>query len=480
MQPFIDQLGAWLGSTAAHIWTVMVPVLFGVGLLLSIRIGFLQFRKLGTALRFSLGRQARSSGGREGDVTPFAALSTALAATVGNGNIAGVATALMWGGPGAIFWMWVCGFLGMGTKYTEAMLGVRYRRKHHDGSIAGGPMYYIRYGLNDTRFARVLAAFFAVCGAFAALFGTGNMMQSNQMSLAVHSQFGVPVYVTGAIITVLTALVILGGLKRIAAVTERLVPAMIILYLGVGTIVLVANAATLPRALLMIVENAFTPTAATGGFLGATMMQGLQFGARRGILSNEAGLGSAPIAHAAAQTPSPVTQGLVGVMEVFIDTIVVCTFTGLILLSSGFWTSGLEGSAMTAGAFAATIPYAGGLVVAVSSFLFGYSTLIGWSYYGEQCLSYLFGDRITFPYRLVFTGLTLIGAVVSIEIVFFVGDIANAFMALPNLIGLTLLSGIAARLTREGLANDPVFQPGGARPGLSGKGWEQTTDGPPA
>jgi len=461
MESFVDQLALWLSARAEEIWTVMVPVLFGVGLLLSVRIGFLQFRRLGTALRFSLGRQARQSAGREGDVTPFAALSTALAATVGNGNIAGVATALMWGGPGAIFWMWVCGFLGMATKYSEAMLGVRYRQKHPDGSIAGGPMYYIRYGLNDTRFARGLAGFFAVCGGFAALFGTGNMMQSNQMSLAIHSEFGVPMWVTGAVITVLTALVILGGLKRIASVTERLVPAMILLYLGFGAIVLAMNVTHLPGAFWLILDNAFTPTAATGGFLGATMMQGVQFGARRGILSNEAGLGSAPIAHAAAQTPSPITQGLVGVMEVFIDTIVVCTFTGLILMSTGMWTSGLAGSAMTAGAFSGAIPVVGGLVVALSSALFGYSTLIGWSYYGEQCLKYLFGVRITLPYRLVFIGLTFIGAVVSIEVVFFVGDIANAFMALPNLIGLMLLSGIVARMTREGLVTDPLFRKNG-------------------
>lgn len=450
-------LAKWLGHVAEQIWNVMVPFLFGVGLLLTVRTGLVQFRKLPTALRVALGPEARRASGA-GDVTPFAALSTALAATVGNGNIAGVATALMWGGPGAIFWMWVCGFLGMATKYSEAMLGVQYRQKHPDGSVAGGPMYYIRYGLGDTGFARALAGFFAVCGAFAALFGTGNMMQSNQISLAVHSQFGVPMWATGTFIAALTALVILGGLRRIASVTEKLVPAMILLYLVVGSVVLVLNAANIPHALRLIFQNAFTATAATGGFLGATMMQGIQFGARRGILSNEAGLGSAPIAHAAAQTPSPITQGLVGVMEVFIDTIVVCSFTGLILLSSGMWTSGLEGSAMTAGAFSQSIPLVGGLVVALSSFLFGYSTVIGWSYYGEQCLKYLFGVKVTLPYRLIFIALTFVGAVVSIEVVFFVGDIANAFMALPNLIGLTLLSGIVARMTRDGLAKDPIFR----------------------
>jgi len=458
MEKLVNDLGIWLDSTASIIWTYMVPVLFGVGILLTFRIGFLQFRKFATSIRVTLGKEARSSSGGEGDVTPFAALATALAATVGNGNIAGVATALFWGGPGAIFWMWVCGLLGMATKYSEAVLGVYFRRKHPDGTMAGGPMYYIRYGLGDTKFARFLGGAFAVCGAFAALFGTGNMMQSNQMSSAFLSEFGIPVIVTGTIITILVALVVLGGIKRIAAVTSRLVPAMIILYFIVGSVVLLHNIAGVPEAFFLIFKGAFTPMAASGGFMGAMVRQAIQFGARRGILSNEAGLGSAPIAHAAAQTPSPVYQGLIGVAEVFIDTIVVCTFTALILLSSGMWTSGIEGAAMTAAAFSSTIPLLGGGIIAGASFLFGYSTLIGWCYYGEQCLKYLFGLRITTLYRLVFIGLTFIGALVSIEVVFFVGDIANAFMALPNLIGLMLLSGLVARVTREALAKDPVFR----------------------
>jgi alanine or glycine:cation symporter, AGCS family len=458
MEKLVHDLGIWLDSTASIIWTYMVPVLFGVGILLTFRIGFLQLRKLPTAIRVTFGKQARSSTGGEGDVTPFAALATALAATVGNGNIAGVATALFWGGPGAIFWMWVCGILGMATKYSEAVLGVYFRRKHPDGSMAGGPMYYIRYGLGDTKFARILGAAFAVFGAFAALFGTGNMMQSNQMSSAFLSEFGIPVIITGTVITIMVALVVLGGIKRIAAVTSRLVPTMIILYFIVGTVVLLHNIGGLPDAIALIFKGAFTPMAASGGFMGAMVRQAIQFGARRGILSNEAGLGSAPIAHAAAQTPSPVYQGLIGVAEVFIDTIVVCTFTALILLSSGIWTSGIEGAAMTAAAFSNTIPLFGGGIIAGASFLFGYSTLIGWCYYGEQCLKYLFGLRVTLLYRLVFIGLTFIGSLVSIEVVFFVGDIANAFMALPNLIGLMLLSGLVARITKEALAKDAVFK----------------------
>lgn len=458
MELFLTQLARQIDAAAAFIWNFMVPVLFGVGLLLTIRIGFLQFSKLGTALRVSIGKKSRMGAGREGDVTPFAALATTLAATVGNGNIAGVATAIFWGGPGAIFWMWVCGLLGMATKYSEAVLGVRYRQRHPDGTIAGGPMYYIRHGLGDTPFSRFLAATFAVCGSIAALFGTGNMMQSNQMSLAFQNQFGIPPLLTGSVITVLVALVILGGIRRIGAVASRLVPAMIVIYFGFGFIVLASNVGGIPGAFLLIFEHAFTPAAAAGGFLGAGVGQALQFGARRGVLSNEAGMGSAPIAHAAAQTPGPVYQGLVGVVEVFIDTIVICTFTALILLSSGIWTSGLEGAAMTATAYAGAIPYFGGGVVAVASFLFGYSSLLGWCYYGEQCLKYLFGVKIAALYRAVFISLTFVGALISIELVFYVGDIANALMAFPNLIGLMLLSGTVARITQEALQRDPLFE----------------------
>jgi AGCS family alanine or glycine:cation symporter len=454
MEKFLESLASFLDKTASNIWTIMVPILFGVGLLLTIRIGFLQFTRLGTSFKVMFSRRSRKGGG-EGDVSPFAAVSTALAATVGNGNIAGVATALYWGGPGAIFWMWVCGFLGMATKFSEAFLGVLYREKHPDGTIAGGPMYYIKNGLDRTRFAIFLAGFFAVCGAFASLFGTGNMMQSNQMSLAFKTQFGIPPVITGSIITFFVGLVIIGGIKRIGAVAERLVPTMIVLYLGAGIIVLIDNIGALPKAFFLIFEYAFTPAAAMGGFLGATIKNAIQFGARRGILSNEAGLGSAPIAHAAAQTPSPFHQGLIGVMEVFIDTILVCTFTALINLSSGVWTSGVSGSAMTVTAFSRTLPHVGGLIVSICSFFFGYTTLIGWCYYGEQCLKYLFGIKIAMPYRLVFIALTFIGAVVSIEIVFFMGDIANAFMAFPNLIGLLLLSGVLAKRLKEMKARHP-------------------------
>ncbi len=457
MHTFLDSLTAQFATFASLVWNVMVPVLFGVGLLLTVRLGFIQFRHLGTALRITLSKKSRAKSGREGDITPFAALSTALAATLGNGNIAGVATALFAGGPGAIFWMWICGLLGMATKYSEAMLGVHFRQKHPDGTIAGGPMYYIRAGLNDSILSKFLAGMFAVCGAVAA-FGIGNMVQSNQMSHVVESQFGIPAALTGIIITLLAGLVILGGIKRIGSVASKLVPGMVLIYFVFGAVVLVLNVKMIPSAFLLIFEHAFTPVSATGGFLGATIREAVQLGARRGIFSNEAGLGSAPIAHAAAQTPGPMYQGLIGITEVFIDTIVVCTFTALIILTTGSWMTGLDGTAMTAAAYSHGIPFLGGAIVALSSLLFGFSTLIGWSYYGEQCLKYLFGLRITTAYRTVFTLLILVGALVSLDLVFAFADIANAFMALPNLIGLLLLSGLVARATKEALSKDSQFQ----------------------
>lgn len=449
MEQFYLAITHWVTTIADHIWSYMLFVLFAVGAWMTIKTRFIQFFRLkeGMKLIFAgfLGKPAGKK--REGDVSPFAALSTALAATVGNGNIGGVATALFTGGPGAIFWMWICGFVGMATKYSEALLGVKFREKYPDGTIAGGPMYYIKNGLKYKKLARVLAAAFAICGAFAALFGTGNMMQANQMALAFNSEFGVPKMITGMIVTVLVALVIIGGIKRIGAVAERLVPTMVILYFVFGFIVIFTHITEIPQAFFLIFKHAFTPSAALGGFMGATVKQALSMGFRRGLLTNEAGLGSAPIAHAAAQTPSPVHQGLIGIGEVFIDTIVVCSITALINLSTGMWQSGLDGTAMTAASFSKTIPIAGGLVVALSSFLFGYSTLLGWYYYGEQCMKYLFGIKITYPYRIIYVALVFIGSLISIQLVFFIGDIANAFMALPNLIALALLSGIVAQTT---------------------------------
>jgi AGCS family alanine or glycine:cation symporter len=451
MEGFLDSLAQWVDKTAYNIWSFLLFILLAAGIWLTLRTRFIQARRLGDSFKLIfagfLGKKSRIK--REGDVSPFAALSTALAATVGNGNIAGVATALFTGGPGAIFWLWICGFVGMATKYSEALLGVKFREHYPDGAIAGGPMYYIKNGLKYKRLAAVLAPTFAVCGAVATLFGTGNMMQANQMGLAFYSELGVPKYISAMIITLLVGLVIIGGIKRIGSVAEKLVPLMLIVYFVCGFIVIVAHITHIPGVIGLIFKHAFSPIAAAGGFMGATVKMGIQMGFRRGLLSNEAGLGSAPIAHAAAQTPSPVHQGLMGIGEVCIDTLIVCSMTALINLSTGMWQSGLNGAAMTAASFSKTLPIVGGMVVALSSFLFGYTTLIGWYYYGEQCMKFLFGIKVTLPYRVIYVSLCFIGAVISIELVFYIGDIANAFMALPNLIALFLLSGVVARTTKE-------------------------------
>jgi AGCS family alanine or glycine:cation symporter len=456
MEGFLGSLTQWVDKTAYNIWSYLLFVLLAAGIWLTVRTRFVQFRHLGDAFKImsaGLLRKGKSEK-REGDVSAFQALSTALAATVGNGNIGGVAFALTTGGPGAIFWLWVCGFVGMATKYSEALLGVKFREKYPDGKIAGGPMYYIKNGFTNKRFAAILAPAFAICGAFATLFGTGNMMQANQMTMVFHSQFGIPKIVSALVITFLVGIVIIGGIKRIGAVAEQVVPVMIFLYLIVGTIVIFSNIAVLPKVFGLIFKHAFTPYAMGGGAIGYTVRTAMQMGFRRGLLTNEAGLGSAPIAHAAAQTKSPVHQGLMGIAEVCVDTIIVCSFTAIINLSTGLWQTTraadtIQGTALTASSFSSEVGIIGSLTVAIGSFLFGYTTLIGWYYYGEQCMKYLFGFRITRVYRLIYIGLGFIGALISIQLVFYVGDVANAFMALPNLIALFVLSGVVARTTKE-------------------------------
>lgn len=456
MESFYQALSHWVDKTATNIWSVLLFFLFGVGILLTVRTRFVQFRRLGLGFKIMFAGLLRKKSRvkREGDVSAFQAVSTALAATVGNGNIGGVAFALTTGGPGAVFWLWVCGFVGMATKYSEALLGVMFREKYPDGSIAGGPMYYIKNGFKNKTFAAILAPAFAVCGAFATLFGTGNMMQANQMTMVFNSQFGIPKMVSAIVITVLVAVVIIGGIKRIGAVAERVVPLMIFLYIIVGTIVILANVTVLPKVFVMIFKHAFTPYAAAAGAGGYAVKMALQMGFRRGLLTNEAGLGSAPIAHAAAQAKSPVHQGLMGVAEVCVDTIIVCSFTALINLSTGLWqgtkaADAIQGTALTASSFASEVGVIGSLTVALGSFLFGYTTLIGWYYYGEQCMKFLFGYKVTWPYRIIYIGLGFIGALVSIQLVFYVGDIANALMAIPNLIALAVLSGVVAKTTKE-------------------------------
>lgn len=428
----------------------LIILLVGTGLFLTVRLGFLQFTQLGHALYLALIKR-KEAGDEPGDITHFQALMTALSATVGTGNIVGVALAIYSGGPGALFWMWVTGVVGMATKYTEAILAVEFRTKDSAGRMSGGPMYYLSNGLRSIgiHWGGVPAVLFAIFGTIAS-FGIGNMTQSNSVSDALQSSFGIPTYATAICLVVLSALVILGGIRSIAVVTQVIVPFMIILYVGASSVVLAQYLAEIPAAFALIFKQAFSPTAAAGGFIGATVAQAMRMGVSRGIFSNESGLGSSPIAAAAAQTKHPVSQALVSMTQTFIDTIVVCTFTGLVIIVTGSWQDGVKGVGMTLDAFAAGLgPVVGAEIVAVSLAFFAYSTILGWSYYGERCLAYLGGDRTILPYRVVFIALVGVGAVAKIDMVWVLSDLFNALMALPNLLGLILLSGVAARITAE-------------------------------
>ncbi len=465
MTHFLDQLLSLSKSAANFMWgDWMVILLVGTGVLLSFVTGFIQIRRIVLALSFvgkgAVGKDKASMS--EGDISAFAALMTALAATVGNGNIAGVATAIATGGPGAPLWMWLSGFFGMATKYSECFLGVKYRKVAEDGTMAGGPMYYMRYGLKNLRFAKILGAIFAVSGGMTALFGTGNMMQSNSMALAFKTQFNIPTLASAIVITLLTGLVIIGGIKRIGAVAERLVPLMIIFYFLGALIILVVKFTDIPAAFALIFRSAFSPQAVAGGILGISVKEAISLGVRRGVLSNEAGLGSAAIAQAAAKSPDPIYNGLIGMTGVFIDTIVVNTLTTLSIILTGVWKltpaagiaierGGLTSTALTTQAFNQVIPY-GGIIIAFGSLLFGYTTLIGWAYYGEICLEYLFGVRSKMPYRYAYITLLFLGAILTgehLNIVWYVGDTFNAIMALPNLVGLLFLAAIVARTTKQ-------------------------------
>ncbi len=465
MEVFLDSLLAFFKGLADFMWgNWMIAFLVGTGILLSFRTGFIQARKFFYSLKLILEGRAmkKEFAGGEGDISPFAALMTALAATVGNGNIAGVATAIATGGPGAPFWMWVAGFFGMATKYSECFLGVLFRRKSPDGSMAGGPMYYARDGIKNQSLAKVLGASFAVAGAITALIGTGNMMQSNSMALAFKNQFGVPYWVSGLVIAFLTGLVTIGGIKRIGLTSERLVPTMIVLYFLGCSVVILANITKLPQAIAIIIQSAFTTKALGGALVGTTVQKAISLGVRRGVLSNEAGLGSAAIAQSASKSPDPSRNGLLGMTGVFIDTLFVNTLTTLTIVISGVYVKteamgvslkegALTSTALTQAAFNTVIPY-GGLIVALCSFLFGYTTLLGWSYYGEKCSEYILGFKAIKPYRWAFVMLVFIGSLMQgkhINIVWYIGDSANAFMAIPNLIALLALNSFIKKITYE-------------------------------
>ncbi len=467
MDPLIENLVALTQGVSDWLWGApMVILLFGTGLLLTVFTGFVQLRNFGKASRMVLSGavgKAKPESGGEGDISPFQALMTALSATVGNGNIAGVATAIAMGGPGAAFWMWITAVFGMATKYAEAVLAIQYRVRMEDGTMAGGPMYYCRYGIGG-RFGALLGGGFAICGGIATLFGTGNMFQSQQIALAAQQQWGVQPWIMGLLISVTVGLVILGGIKRIGAVAERLVPLMILFYFGGALTVILTNLAQVPSALVMIFQSAFSPQAVFGGAIGISIQQAIRFGVARGLLSNESGLGSAAIAHGAARTRFPTVQGSIAMMGTFIDTIVVCSLTAITITVSGAYEQakflageqGLGDSNLTVEAFNRGMPDPisgwGGNIVVFASLIFGFTTLIGWSYYGQICFEYLFGIKVVKPYRAVFVVLLFAGALFtgpSAPIVKNVGDICNAAMAFPNLIALILLSVVVARVTRQ-------------------------------
>ncbi len=444
-----DELLEWIDAANGWVWgPPMLLLLVGTGIFLTYRLRFLQLRQLGHSLYLGLIKR-KEEGKEPGDISHFQALMTALAATVGTGNIAGVATAIAAGGPGALFWMWMTGLFGMATKYAEAVLAVKYRVVDEAGSMCGGPMYYLSRGLKHARLGRALGLLFAFFASIAA-FGIGNMVQSNSVADALHSSFGVAHWITGVTLALATALVILGGIKGIARATSVLVPFMIVAYMAAALVVVALNWRGIPDIVLYVFRDAFTPSAAIGGFAGATVMHAIRYGVARGVFSNESGLGSSPIAAAAAQTRSPVTQALVSMTQTFIDTIVVCSLTGFTIIATGTWTTGKTGAQLTTVAFSHGLPgELGGLIVTLALTLFAYSTLLGWSYYGEKSVEYLLGVRSVKPYRVVFSIVVAVGAVAELELVWSVSDLMNGLMAVPNLIGLLALSGVVASETTK-------------------------------
>jgi AGCS family alanine or glycine:cation symporter len=424
---------------------LLIPLLLLTGLYLTVLLRGIQFRRLGYALWFGLVK--RSEPGAEGDISHYQALTTALAATIGVGNIAGVATAIFLGGPGAVLWMWITGLVGMATKYAEAFLGVRFRQVDAAGEQSGGPQFYLTAGIRGG-FGNVLGVAFAVAAAVAA-FGIGNMVQSNTVADEVNAQFGVAPWITGLVLTVAAGAVILGGIRSIGRFTSVFVPVMAVLYILGATWVLAVHVTELPAAVALIVTNAFSGTAASGGFAGATLAAAIRFGVARGIFSNESGLGTGAIAAAAAQTSHPVRQGLVSMTQTFLDTLVVVSFTALVIVTTGAWSSGETGAPLTSMAFSTGLPGAwGGMIVTISIVFFAFSTLLGWAYYGERNMDRLFGRRAVGPYRVAFVLAIFVGAVTELEVVWTFADIMNGLMALPNLVGLLLLSGLVARETR--------------------------------
>ncbi|KKB39432.1 alanine/glycine:cation symporter family protein [Bacillus thermotolerans] len=434
-----EKLSEVLGTVSGFIWGLpLLILLVGTGIYLTFRLGFLQLRLLPYSLKLAFSKSQDKSS--EGDISHFQALMTALAATVGTGNIVGVATAVLLGGPGAIFWMWLSAFFGMATKYAEAILAVKYRVQDEDGEMSGGPMYYLERGLKQ-KWLGVLFAIFGACAAF----GIGNLVQANAVAGVMNDTFNVPFYITGIILVIFAALVLLGGIKSIGRVTAFFVPIMAAFYLIAGLIVLIMNISEIPAAFALIFTDAFTGEAVAGGAIGAV----IRYGVARGVFSNEAGLGSAPIAAAAAKTDLPGRQALVSMTQVFIDTILICSVTGLTIVMANQYGSITNASALTSASFEHFLGSAGSYVVALGLLFFASSTIIGWSYYGEKCFSYLFSKKVVKYYRIVFVAAVFVGAVTSLELVWLFADIMNGLMAFPNLVGLIGLSGVVVYETKK-------------------------------
>lgn len=428
----------------SFLWGVpLITLLVGTGILLTVRLSLIQVLHLPRALSLILHAKNRGAG----DISSFKALCVALAATIGTGNIVGVATAVKVGGPGAIFWMWMAAFFGMATKYAEGLLAVKYRTTDARGEIAGGPMYYIRRGMGERY--RPLAGFFAAATVLVAFFGIGTFPQVNAIVDSVELSFGIPRIGTDLLLTLLIAAITIGGLRSIAEVAARIIPFMAVLYVVISAGVIFVHAGEVPAALALILDSAFTGAAAAGGFTGATVMMAMQNGIARGVFSNESGLGSAPIAAAAAKTKEPAEQGLISMTGTFIDTIIICSMTGLVLVLTGAWQGEAAGAAMTGAAFTGVYGAVGGALLTVSLALFAFTTILGWNYYGERAVIYLAGTRGVLPYRIVFILLIACGAFLKLEAIWILADIVNGLMAIPNLIALLALTSVVVAETKD-------------------------------
>ena len=432
-----------LNNIDSFIWgPPLLILLVGTGILFTFKLGFLQITKLPKALKLIF--FAENNG--NGDISSFGALCTALAATVGTGNIVGVATAIKAGGPGSLFWMWLAAFFGMATKYAEGVLAIKYRTKDKNGQISGGPMYYILNGMGEKY--KPLAVFFAFSGILVALLGIGTFTQVNAITDAINGSFGIDPRITGIILAILVALIVFGGLQSISKVSTKVVPFMSVAYILICLLILGNSFKQIPQAFVLIIKSAFNPTAAFGGFLGSTVSMAIRNGIARGVFSNESGLGSAPIAAAAAKTEWPAEQGLISMTGTFIDSLVICTLTGLSLILSGVWQSDLNGAIMTQAAFASIFPTIGPLFLTLSLSLFAFTTILGWSYYGERCFEFLFGVKGINGYRAIFVTMVLLGAFLKLDVVWIIADIVNGLMALPNLIALIALSSVVVAETK--------------------------------